>query len=111
MVFKMEFGIDFPLEMVNVLFYSVIELDVLMEVVMLLVFWLEYIVGATYGVAWFLRWFQVGFFRLLLHAADVSFPSVIVSVSIDHGGDFSSEEASLVVVGVCRLDFPGALGS
>ena len=47
MVFKMEFGIDFLLEMVNVLFYSVIELDVLMEVVMLLVFWLEYIVGAT----------------------------------------------------------------
>ena len=47
MVFKMEFGIDFPLEMVDVLFYSVIELDVLMEVVMLLVFWLEYIVGAT----------------------------------------------------------------
>ena len=51
------------------------------------------------------------FVRLLLHAADVSFPSVIVSVSIDHGGDFSSEEASLVVVGVCQLDFPGALGS
>ena len=47
MVFKMEFGIDFPLEMVDVLSYSVIEMDVLMEVVMLLVFWLEYIVGAT----------------------------------------------------------------
>ena len=47
MVFKMEFRIDFPLEMVDVLSYSVIELDVLMEVVMLLVFWLEYIVGAT----------------------------------------------------------------
>ena len=111
MVFKMEFGIDFLLEMVNVLFYSVIEMDVLLEMVMLLVFWLEYIVGATYGVAWCLRWYQVGFFRLLLHAADISFPSVIVSFSINHGWDFSSEEALIVVVGVCRLDFPGALGS
>ena len=34
MVFKMEFGVDFPLEMVNVLFYSEFEMDVLMKMVM-----------------------------------------------------------------------------
>ena len=36
----------------------------------------------------------------------VGTPSVIVSFSIDHGWDFSSEEASIVVVGVLRVDFP-----
>ena len=40
------------------------------------------------------------FFRLLLLAPDVSIPSVIVPVSIDHGGNFSLEEALFVVVGV-----------
>ena len=33
-------------------------------------------------------------------------PFVIVSISNDHSGDFSSEEALIVVVGVLQVDFP-----
>ena len=32
---------------------------------------------------------------------------MIVSISIDHGGDFSLEEALIVVIGVLSVDFPG----
>ena len=42
----------------------------------------------TWWIAWRQRWYQVKNFPLLLLAADVSVPFVILSFSIDHSGDF-----------------------